>query len=476
MKIKILGFPSQVVGLFLFSSFVMLNYQNCGSGTSGEPARVQIQIPEAVQSQKIKPAVLAHASAVSEAPVRPTEFHRFNDIWAPAFEPTSTTDLNCFGVVIGSDDGEISGNTCETFADATPIDFGVSSLGALAGELLSLEATEGPGRTITVLGWRTETEEACLTLRAGTDVDSKKISHPYVIGTLTTDLVAGDNVIDIQASFTGATQLNSCDVFTASPTSLSGRSFRVGGSVIGLFDFDDRIPIFAAVTVPFDDGSDFPLFGENGFVDFFPLLLSNNVIDVAEIFEDGFDFFDIQLADGQPYNVEIQEQPSGKQCTVSNGSGVIDGQDVTDISVNCIDELFSLSGTVAGLNEEEGESVTLQDFFGGESISVDANGGFSFDTPVLHGDFYDIGVLSSPFGHSCFVSNSFGGVNDADVTDIAVSCDPNIHFVEVDVTGLIEGRNLVLQNNDGDNLNVSFDANFVFNTGVAFCNDYSVKI
>jgi hypothetical protein len=49
------------------------------------------------------------------------------------------------------------------------------------------------------------------------------------------------------------------------------------------------------------------------------------------------------LADGSAYTVEVNTQPAGQFCTVSNASGTVSGADVTDVDVACADLTIGIS-------------------------------------------------------------------------------------------------------------------------------------
>jgi len=50
---------------------------------------------------------------------------------------------------------------------------------------------------------------------------------------------------------------------------------------------------------------------------------------------DGSFMFDTRLADGSAYQVTVLTQPSGQTCTVTGGSGTINGADATGVTVQC---------------------------------------------------------------------------------------------------------------------------------------------
>jgi hypothetical protein len=67
------------------------------------------------------------------------------------------------------------------------------------------------------------------------------------------------------------------------------------------------------------------------------LVLQNNGGDDLEIGADGAFAFATKLLDGTSYSVTVASQPSNpdRACTVSNGLGVLNGADITDVQVTC---------------------------------------------------------------------------------------------------------------------------------------------
>jgi hypothetical protein len=65
------------------------------------------------------------------------------------------------------------------------------------------------------------------------------------------------------------------------------------------------------------------------------LVLQNNGGDDEAITDDGAFTFDTPLAAGSPYNVTVFTQPDGQFCSVTNGSGTVTDQAVTNVAVTC---------------------------------------------------------------------------------------------------------------------------------------------
>lgn len=82
---------------------------------------------------------------------------------------------------------------------------------------------------------------------------------------------------------------------------------------------------------------------------------------------------------------------------------------------------FTVGGTVSGLS---GTGLVLQNN-GGDNLTVNTNGNFTFATTLANGAAYNVTVLTQPTGagtETCSVSNASGSVNNANVTNVAVTC------------------------------------------------------
>jgi beta-glucanase (GH16 family) len=113
---------------------------------------------------------------------------------------------------------------------------------------------------------------------------------------------------------------------------------------------------------------------------------------------------------------------------------------------------------------------------GSDTLNVSANGTFMFATRIAQGGAYAVTVLQQPTGQTCAVSSGSGTVA-ADVTSVAVACGTKQTFsVGGTVSNLAAGATLVLQDNGGDNLNVSANGTFAFATKLAAGATYSVAV
>lgn len=90
--------------------------------------------------------------------------------------------------------------------------------------------------------------------------------------------------------------------------------------------------------------------------------------------------FATQVANGSSYSVTVFTQPAGKSCSITNGTGTIALASVTNVTITCATNTYTIGGTVIGLNG----SMVLQDN-GGDNLAVAVNGPFFFATAVPYG-------------------------------------------------------------------------------------------
>ncbi len=100
---------------------------------------------------------------------------------------------------------------------------------------------------------------------------------------------------------------------------------------------------------------------------------------------------------------------------------------------------YTLGGTVSGLLS--GESLALDDT-GGASLTVTANGTFSFTTQLATGTTYAVTVSTQPTGQICTVANGTGTIASSNVTSVAVSCGDHGESVLYSFMGSPDGMNV----------------------------------
>jgi exo-beta-1,3-glucanase (GH17 family) len=131
-----------------------------------------------------------------------------------------------------------------------------------------------------------------------------------------------------------------------------------------------------------------------------------------------------------------------------------------------------LTGTVTLLNtvrqtDKNGKTTT-----GTDTLSLAANGPFTFGLQVAHGSSYAVTVQTQPPGQFCEVTGG-NGTATSNVKTVAVSCKS-----DVTIGGTISGLTgtVVLQNNGGNPLATASDGSFTFTSAVQSGSAYAVSV
>jgi hypothetical protein len=146
---------------------------------------------------------------------------------------------------------------------------------------------------------------------------------------------------------------------------------------------------------------------------------SSSTIDVTS--NGSYDFDPDKVESGDAYSVTVSIQPTGQECTVSNGTGTATGN-VSNVDVECVVSTLTVGGTISGLS---GAGLRIEN---GASNSVSPSAGAtSFTLPDEFNDKtdYDVGIAAQPAGQTCVITRSQGQLDGKDVTDIEVSCVAN---------------------------------------------------
>jgi len=157
------------------------------------------------------------------------------------------------------------------------------------------------------------------------------------------------------------------------------------------------------------------------------IVLQDNGGDNLTVSANGTFTFATGVATNSTYNATVLTQPTnGQVCKVANGgSGTVSNINVTTITVDCSS---SISGYLVGL--ASGQSVVLQDN-GGDDLTINANGAFTFATPLFAPSTYNVTVRTQPAnGQACSVmpnsstsgSSGVGTVSTASITTVRISC------------------------------------------------------
>ncbi|MCG8609703.1 MAG: DUF4214 domain-containing protein [Pseudomonadales bacterium] len=199
------------------------------------------------------------------------------------------------------------------------------------------------------------------------------------------------------------------------------------------------------------------------------LILGLNGTDTVSAATGAFTFSE-QLADGANYSVSVVNVSQDYSCSVSNGSGVVSGANITNIQVVCEQTVSSY----AVLVNVSGATQPIELSLNGGSATTTGSGSFQFAELLQDGTSYSVDLLSSGADQSCSLSNSSGVISGGDVT-VSIVCEAvNAQFV---VGGSISGAITqvpLLLNGQGP----SFFSNggFQFSQTIANGDSYSVTV
>ncbi|MFL5350377.1 MAG: hypothetical protein ACJ8AT_36860 [Hyalangium sp.] len=144
--------------------------------------------------------------------------------------------------------------------------------------------------------------------------------------------------------------------------------------------------------------------------------------------------FEAPVEDQSSYQVTITTPPPEQDCTLQGATGKVSGSDVSSVQVTCAQRTYSLGGTVTGLNG------TLQlRIEGGETLSVSANGPFTFQTKLPKGGSYSVTVATQPRGHRCAITSGSGTVA-GNVTSITATCTPWFDLTSFQAATVVIGQ------------------------------------
>lgn len=190
-------------------------------------------------------------------------------------------------------------------------------------------------------------------------------------------------------------------------------------------------------------------------------ILQNNGGDNTTLGNGNFTF-DTAINDGSAYVVTVLTQPTSpnQTCVVTNGSDDIDGANVTNVSVVCTTNTYTVGGDVTGL--ASGNSVTLQNN-SGDDLTI-GNGSFSFATALDDESVYAATVLTQPTtpSQTCLVSNGAANLAGQNVINISIDCTTNTYSVGGVVSGLEIPVDIEIQLNGGDIITLNSNGFFNF--------------
>jgi 6-phosphogluconolactonase (cycloisomerase 2 family) len=203
------------------------------------------------------------------------------------------------------------------------------------------------------------------------------------------------------------------------------------------------------------------------------VVLANNGANALTVSANGAYTFTTPVAFNAGYAVTVGTQPTGETCTVSGGTGAGVTANVTTANIVCSATTFTVGGTVTGLTT--GQQVTLANN-GGDSLTVSANGAYTFHTPVAFNGSYVVTVGTKPTGDTCTVSGGTGAGVTGNITNANIVCSTNTFTIGGTVTGLATGQQVTLADNGGDSLVVNANGAYTFHTPVAFSGNAIVTV
>ena len=199
------------------------------------------------------------------------------------------------------------------------------------------------------------------------------------------------------------------------------------------------------------------------------VVVVDNTTDQLTLTQNGSFTFTNGVAAGGNYSVTVLTQPLSQNCSVTNGTGIANAN-VTNVQVTCVSD-YTIGGTVSGL--ATGTSVVLADNAPFDSLTVSANGPFTFNRTLAAGSSYAVTVATQPNGQTCTVTAGAGTAN-ADVTNVQVTCVTTVYTVSVAVTGLT--GTLVVKNDQNQQLSFSSNTTQQFSEQYAPNATYTVSI
>jgi len=154
--------------------------------------------------------------------------------------------------------------------------------------------------------------------------------------------------------------------------------------------------------------------------------------------------FATPVAAGTAYNVQVQTQPSGQTCSVSNGSGSITGSAVSNVQISCSSSATTLGGSVTGLT---GSGLVVAS--NGQSLPISAPGTgtsttFVFPQALAYGTPYDVTVPTQPTNQYCSVGNGKGTMAGVNVSNVQLNCGAGSFALSGTANGLLGPLTLVV--------------------------------
>ena len=165
--------------------------------------------------------------------------------------------------------------------------------------------------------------------------------------------------------------------------------------------------------------------------------------------------FAAKLNTKQSFSISITA-PAGQTCSSSRTDGTIADANITDIQISCVENAYSISGTVSDAVNNANVTVSL---FLSDADNIDTSSATADRTAIPAGDgsfsfavekndfYYEITVSSSTPNETCQVDAGNKGQVTADITDIAITCSGGDAVTTYSISGSVTDA--------GDNANVT---------------------
>jgi large repetitive protein len=310
--------------------------------------------------------------------------------------------------------------------------------------------------------------------RGGGDADAANVTLDADSGKVTPDADAGNTTLDADAANNpevgpDADATTSADADAATVADADAATERDADAATDVTDSGHAGDGGDAAVTTYTVGGTLSGLGAG------TITLQDNGANSFPLTTNGSFTFTMAIANGATYAVTVSAQPAGQNCLVTNGTGTISGANVTNVTVQCTANTYSIGGTVFGLATDAGPAgLVLQDN-GSDTVTVNADGAFSFPQMIASGATYSVTVTTQPAGLHCAVTGGTGTVAAAAVTSVSVNCANDLFTVGGTLTGL-SGGSVTLKDNGGNDLVLSSDGTFGFSTPIATGHPYAVTV
>ena len=193
------------------------------------------------------------------------------------------------------------------------------------------------------------------------------------------------------------------------------------------------------------------------------LVLQNNNADNLSPSGSGSFTFSTPLASGATYSVTVLTQPTGQTCSVLNGTGSIATSNITNVSVSCTTNTFTLTASSGANGTLSPTGAVVVNEGSNQTFTATPNSNYAVDQWLVDGTVVQTGGTT-------YQLNNVTANHTVSVT---------FNLITYTVGGSLTGytsSGLVLQNNNADNLSPSGSGSFTFSTPLASGATYSVTV